>query len=220
VFAAASIPEALLVNRFGARWIVSVGLCGLGACALLRAAPPGVASLSVWTGGLALAIAVAQPALSTIVRAWFPSASQQVSAAYAASVNLGGLAGAVLTTHLLGLGGWRGNFFVWVVPATLVGLLWLWLAPGRKPTVSEPQGLGRLPRDPAVWHAAALFGMRSLVYFTAGTWLPFLVRARGQGYVALVLFALNVTNAPTNGPLAVIRRPGRARPRFTRPPGF
>jgi CP family cyanate transporter-like MFS transporter len=204
---AAAVPGALLVNRFGARNVVGFGVLGLGAGAAARLLTPPLVALFGGTLLLAVSIAVTQPAAAVVLRAWFPAAVQRAATIYALGLNLGGLAGSSLTVYLLALGGWRGSFVIWSVPAALASLLWFWLAPRRRALEQEPSGLAQLLHEPEVWRAAGLFGSQSIAYFTAATWVPFLLRGYPAGYVALVLFLMGVALVPVSLALTVVRRP-------------
>lgn len=205
---AAAIPGAILVNRFGARRVVGAATLGLGIAALLRLTPPLPYSLYFWTAVLSLSVAIAQPGITVLVRTWFPSNLQQVSTIYALALGAGGLAGATLSIYLLAFGGWRGTFVIWALLVVAAAAAWMWLAPGRgTPHEPEPHGLGRLIREPQVWHVAALFGCQSLVFYGGITWIPFLLRGYGHNYLALVLFLFQVVGIPFTAVLATIRRP-------------
>jgi CP family cyanate transporter-like MFS transporter len=157
---------------------------------------------------MALSVAIVQPAVAVVVRAWFPDAVQQVSTAYATSLGVGGLAGAALSVHLMAFGGWRATFVVWALPALLAGMLWLLAAPGRDDAHEpEPGDFAAVVKDRAVWHVAALFGCQSLVYYGSATWIPFQLRQYGAGYLTLVLFVLNFANLPLGFLLVSLRRP-------------
>ncbi len=205
---ATAVPGALLVNRFGARKVIGFATLGLGLAALLRLSPPLPYSLFVWTAVLALLIAAAQPAIAVLIRTWFPGHIQQTSTIYAMSLGLGALAGATLSVYLLSFGGWRGTFVVWAILALVGAAMWNWKAPGRG-SLHEPvpHGLGRLVRDPRVWHVAALFGGQSLVFYGGITWIPFLLRGYNHAYLALVLFLFQAVSLPLTAILATTRRP-------------
>jgi CP family cyanate transporter-like MFS transporter len=194
---AAAVPGAVLADRFGARLIIGAGTAGLGLAAMLRLAPPEPAALFAFSGVMTLCVAMAQPGVTVVVRAWFPGAVQRASTVFASALGLGGLAASALTVHLAAVVGWRDTFVVWGALALAVGVAWLVVAPGsgaeRQPA---PTGLRQLVRDPAVWHVAAIFGAQSLVYYAASSWIPFQLRAYGPGYLALVLLLLNVVNVP------------------------
>lgn len=194
---AAAVPGAVLVNRVGARLVVGAGTAGLGVTALLRLVPPEPAALFVFSGLMALSVAVAQPAMTVILRAWFPTAVQRAGTVFASALGLGGLGGAVLTVRLASAVGWQGTFVVWSLLALGVGLVWLAVAPGRAADrQAQPTGLGGLLRDGAVWHVAALFGAQSLIFYAAASWIPFELRASSAAYLSLVLLLLNVVNVP------------------------
>jgi MFS transporter, CP family, cyanate transporter len=205
---AAAVPGALLVNRFGARRVVGLAVLLLGAAGLLRLSPPLPYSLFLWTAALSLAVAVAQPAITVLIRDWFPGHIQQASNIYAMALGLGGLAGASLGVYLLAFGGWRGTFVIWSALALLAALLWIVRAPGRgRPHAAEPAGLLRLAREWQVWHVALLFGSQSLAYYGGATWIPFLVRGRGPGFLALVLFLFQAVSPPLSLALSALRAP-------------
>jgi MFS transporter, CP family, cyanate transporter len=205
---AAAVPGAILVNRYGARNVVSAATLGLGIAALLRLAPPLPYSLYVWTALLALSIAAAQPAITVLVRSWFPDHVQQGSTVYAMSLAAGGSGGAALSVYLLRFGGWRGTFMIWALLALAGACIWIALAPDRGVRHEPvPHGLGRLVRDRQVWHVAVLFGAQSLVFFGGTTWLPFLLRGYSHDYLALVLFLFQVVSLPLTAILATMRRP-------------
>lgn len=189
---AAAIPGAVLSNRIGARRVVGFGLLVLGLGSIVRIAPGGALTLFVGTALLAVAVAMSQPALSVVVRNWFPTEVTRAAAVTGNALNVGGLLGAVVTVYLLWLG-WRGTFVAWAVPALVVGLLWLAFAPGRGDThQASPSGLRLLLGDRGVIRAGLLFGCQSIAYFTASTWIPFLVGGRGSGYLAIVLGSLSL----------------------------
>jgi CP family cyanate transporter-like MFS transporter len=205
---AAAIPGAILVNRFGARRVVGLATLALGATAILRITPPQPFSLYGWTALVALSIAAAQPAITVLVRNWFPGHVQQVSALYAMSLVLGGTAGAAVSVYLLAFGGWRATFVIWAGFALAAAGIWVLFAPGRgSPHLPMPHGLGQLTRDRRVWHVAGLFGSQSLVYYGGATWIPFLLRGYSHDYLALVLFLFQLASLPLIVVLSTIRRP-------------
>lgn len=205
---AAAVPGAILVNRFGARKVVGAAMVSLGVSALLRLTPLLPYSLFIWTAVLSLSAAVVQPAITTLIRTWFPGHVQQVSTVFATSLAFGGLVGAALSVYLLVLGGWRATFMIWALIAIAAASAWIWLAPGRgTPNELGSPGLGHLVKDRQVWHVAALFGSQSLVFFGGATWIPFLLRGYSHDYLALVLFLFQVVSLPLIAGLATIRWP-------------
>jgi CP family cyanate transporter-like MFS transporter len=207
-FGAFALPGALLLNRFGARQVMGIGLLAAGASGLIRLLPPSVFWLYAGTALLATSVAMCQPGLAVIARRWFPRAAQRASSVFSLGLNLGGMVAASGTVFLLGFGGWRGTFVVWSALAIAAGLIWIWLAPGRQETHERvPHSFDKLIRDREVWRAAGLFGSQSLVFFSVSTWSPFLLRSEGPTYVALFLFVLSVVGIPLQIILTTIRRP-------------
>ena len=212
---AAAVPGAVLVSRFGARLVVGAGTVGLGVAALLRLVPPEPAALFAFSGLMALSVAAAQPAMTVILRAWFPAEVQRAGTVFASALGLGGLGGAVLTVRLASAVGWRGSFVVWSLLALGVGLAWLAAAPGRaSDRQPQPTGLRGLLRDRAVWHVAALFGAQSLIFYAAASWIPFELRGSSATYLSLVLLLLNLVNVPVMFLLLALPWPWAASRRF------
>jgi CP family cyanate transporter-like MFS transporter len=207
-FGAFALPGALLLNRFGARQVMGIGLLAAGASGLIRLLPPSVFWLYAGTALLATSVAMCQPGLAVIARRWFPRAAQRASSVFSLGLNTGGMVAASGTVFLLGFGGWRGSFVIWSALAIAVALIWMWLAPGREETHERmPHSFNSLIRDREVWRAAGLFGSQSLVFFSVSTWSPFLLRAEGPTYVALFLFVLSVVGIPLQIMLSALRRP-------------
>ncbi|HXM55016.1 MAG TPA: MFS transporter, partial [Candidatus Dormibacteraeota bacterium] len=212
---AAAVPGAVLANRFGARLVVGAGTAGLGIGAVLRLLPPVPAALFVFSALMALCVALVQPAMTVVVRSWFPGALQRGSTVFASALGLGGLGGSALTIHIAEQIGWRGSFVAWGLLAVAVAVTWIVVAPGRRgDRQPEPARLGTLVRDPAVWHVAALFGAQSLIYYAASSWIPFLLRDFSPAYLSLVLLLLNVTNVPVTLLLLALPWPWASSRRF------
>jgi MFS transporter, CP family, cyanate transporter len=188
----ASVPGALLSNLLGPRRLIGVATAGIGLGAILRILQPAIVAIYAGTVILAVCIAMAQPAAAAVIRGWFPDRTQQAAVIYTAGLNSGGLIATVATVYLLAFGGWRGTFVIWALPALVASVLWFLLAPRVRLETAAPAHLGVLVRSSDVWRAAGLFGAQSIVYFSAITWIPFLLRARGPNSVALALLLMGV----------------------------
>ena len=187
-----AVPGALLSNLLGPRRLIAIATAALAFGAFLRVLQPAVLALYLGTLILGIATAVAQPAASAVMRGWFPDRVQRASAIYTAGLNAGGAVASTSTVYLLLLVGWRGTFIVWAVPALLACAAWLWLAPRDQLETAAPSHLSELLRNREVWRAGALFATQSGVYFSAVTWIPFLMHSRGRGASAFVLGVLGV----------------------------
>ena len=72
LFACAAIPGSLLIARFGALATLVIGLLATALGSALRGVVPDVALLYAATVVTAFGVAVMQPALPPLVRAWLP----------------------------------------------------------------------------------------------------------------------------------------------------
>ena len=187
-----AVPGALLSNLLGPRRLIAFATAALAAGAFLRVLQPAVLALYGGTLILGIATAVAQPAASAVIRGWFSGHVQRASAIYTAGLNAGGALASTSTFYLFLIFGWRGTFITWGLPALLACVAWIWLAPRAELESAAPSHLAQLLRDREVWRAGALFATQSAVYFSAVTWLPFLLHSRGRGASAFVLGVLGI----------------------------
>ena len=187
-----AVPGALLSNLLGPRRLIAIATAALAAGAFIRVLQPAVLALYAGTLIVGTSTAVAQPAAAAIMRGWFEGQVQRASAIYTAGLNAGGAVASTSTFYVFLLVGWRGTFIAWGLPALIACAAWLWLAPRRKLESAAPSHLNELLHDREVWRAGALFATQSAVYFSAVTWLPFLLRSRGRGASAFVLLVLGL----------------------------
>ena len=73
LFAAVAVPGSLLIARVGAVTALVIGLLLAAAGSALRGLAPGIAALYAATILMGAGIAIMQPSLPPIVRAWLPS---------------------------------------------------------------------------------------------------------------------------------------------------
>lgn len=204
---AAALPGAWAVNRFGARAVIGLCTVGIGAGALLRLAPPPLVMLFAGTLVLSVCVAMTQPAAAAVIREWFPTRIQRASVVYTVALNVGGVIATTTTIYLALLDGWRGTFVIWAIPTLVAAAAWFQLAPptGRASGAAQPARI--LVVDAGVLRAAGLFASQSLVYFTALTWIPFLLQAQGRRAVALTLLIMGIAVVAASLGLTVVRRP-------------
>jgi len=187
---AASIPGALLTARYGARRLVAMSGLGLASFTATLTLPPAVFWIFAGSALLALSIALAQPPLLVLIRRWFPNAITRASGLYGNGLLIGNVVGASLSPYLVTLVGWRDMFLLWAVFVLVGVLLWLRLTP-RGNVAAPGLDLAAMARDRRTWQVTALFTFQNLTYFTVSTWLPFLLRSRGPGYLSVVFLFLN-----------------------------
>jgi CP family cyanate transporter-like MFS transporter len=203
VMALGALPGAFIIGRLGARSAVAAGLLLLTAGAVLRGAIPAAGPLFAFTILMAVGIAITQPALPSLVQAWFPLAIARATAIYSSGLLVGEVLAATITLPLLLQGlrlGWQAALAVWAIPAGIVLMLWLALTPGREASRS-PVERAWLPdfRSGPGWRIALLMGGASVAYFGMNTWIPDTLTARGAaGLIALTLGALNVMQLPVS----------------------
>src|SRR5690348_7595504 len=125
MFAIAAVPGSLLVARFG---VIAVAVTALFITALAgaaRGAAPNVWVLYAATILVGFGIAILQPAMPTLVRAWAPQRLWLANAIYTNGMMIGAMLGPALTIPLvlplLG-GSWRRDLVFWAAPGLLAAL--------------------------------------------------------------------------------------------------
>lgn len=211
LFAAAAVPGSLLIARFGARAALIAGLLVTAAASAARALAIDAATLFAATILMGAGIAVMQPSLPPIVRAWLPDRIAFATAVYTNGLLVGEVLAVSLTLPLalpLGGGGWRGAIALWGLPilgiAFLVGLL----APRRR--VAAPSlslGAGERPprkwwpdwRDGRLWLLGLLFGSVNSTYFATNAFLPeYLTHVGTPQLIGSSLAALSIGQLPAS----------------------
>src|SRR5215467_5800717 len=132
LFAAAAIPGSLLIARFGALSTLVIGLLATALGSALRGAVPDVLLLFATTILTAFGVAVMQPALPPLVRAWLPHRIGFGTAVYTNGLIVGEIIPVTLTGLLvLPLIGnsWRLDSVIWALPVVVIAVLIAVLAP-------------------------------------------------------------------------------------------
>jgi MFS transporter, CP family, cyanate transporter len=206
LFALAAVPGSLLIARLGPVAALSIGLLVNGVASGLRGAAPSAVWLYAATIVMGAGIAVAQPALPPIVRAWLPGRIGLATAVYTNGFLIGATAAAALSLPLvlpLVGGSWRLGFAVWAVPVVVTAVLVPLLAPRADPPSAEtPVQMPRWwPdwRSPLLWRLGLLFGGNNSIYFTTNAFLSDYLHATGAAdLIGPALIALNVGQIPVS----------------------
>ena len=204
LFAIAAIPGALMIARFGALHTLVFGLLATAAGSALRGAVPDVALLFVATVITAFGVAVMQPALPPLVRAWLPHRIGFGTAVYTNGLLVGEIIPVTLTGLLvlpLVANSWRWSFVVWAGPVAVIGLLVAVLAPrpGAMNTFAAPPRWWPNWRDPLIWRLGLMLGSVNAVYLATNTFIPYYFHAVGEdGLIGPALFALNAGQLPAS----------------------
>lgn len=204
LFAAAAIAGSLMIARLGALNALHVGLalCAFGSA--LRGVGPSVAMLYAGTVVTAFGVAVMQPALPPLVRAW---ASQRIGFATAVYTNgliIGEILPAGLTIPLLLpllQQSWRGSFLFWALLVGAIAMAIMYFAP-KAPAVAPTAASRRwMPdfRNPMIWRIGLLLGSINATYFSLNGFLPdFLTHSGRPDLINGALTALNTGQLPAS----------------------
>ena len=205
LFAIAAVPGALAIARFGLVRALLAGLLLTAAGSAARGVVGDPISLYVFTIVMSAGIAVMQPALPPLVRAWFPQRIGFATAVYSNGLLVGEtLAVALAIPVVLPLvnGSWRMSFAVWSVPVLLTAVLVALYAPrgAAVPTIDlAPSKWWPNWRDPLIWRLGLMFGSVNATYFVSNAFLPDYVIAAGHAeLVGPALTALNFGQLPAS----------------------
>jgi CP family cyanate transporter-like MFS transporter len=198
MFALAAVPGSLLIARFG---VVLVATCGLAIAALAAAAR--AAAFDLWTLYAAtlvmgFGVAIFQPALPTLVRAWAPTRAWLANA-----VAMNGMLMGVTITMALSIpvvlslvgGSWRLNLLVWSVPGLIAALLYIVAAPPAPGTDGPEAASARwMPdwRSRQLWLLGIALGSNNALWFASNGFVPDYLTSTGRGeLIGPSLFWLN-----------------------------
>jgi len=219
LFALAAVPGSLLIARLGPVTALALGLLLDGVASGLRGAAPNALWLYAATIAMGAGIAIAQPAMPPIVRAWLPDRIGFATAVYTNGFLMGATAAAALSLPLvlpLVGGSWRLGFAAWAVPVVATAVLVPLLAPAAKRPGAYAVTIPRWwPdwRSPLLWRLGILFGSNNSTYFAANAFLSDYLNAHGAAdLIGPALTALNVGQIPVS--FALIAAAGRLQNRL------
>lgn len=219
LFALAAVPGSLLIARVGPVTALAIGLLLDGVASGLRGAAPNALWLYAATVAMAAGIAVGQPAMPPLVRAWLPDRIGFATAVYTNGFLMGATAAAALSLPLvlpLVGGSWRLGFAAWAVPVVATAVLVPLLAPkNARPGASVATVPRWWPdwRSPLLWRLGILFGSNNSTYFTTNAFLSDYLNAHGAAdLIGPALTALNVGQIPVS--FALIAAAGRLQNRL------
>lgn len=202
LLSAAAIPGSLAIARWGARGGLIVALWIIALAAALRGAGPSIAMMFAATIVMGAGIAMAQTALPTLVRAWYPDRIAFATSLWANGLLCGEALSASLTIPLilpLFGGAWEPAIAIWSVPVALSAIAFALVTP---PATAGPEAAARwLPdfRDSRVWRIGVFQSAASLAYFGANTFIPDYLHAVGRpALVGVCLGALNIGQIPAS----------------------
>ena len=179
MFALAAVPGSLFVARLGVRRTMLYGLLLTAVASAARGAAIDPLTLFATTALTGFAVAVMQPALPSLVRAWVPARVPLGTAVYTNGMVSGATSGPAFTIPLVlpWVGGsWRLDIVFW---SALIGIIALMFAtfgprPAEAPTNAVPVPSRWWPnwKDPLIWLLGIAFGATNTAYFGANAFLP------------------------------------------------
>ncbi|HKT17225.1 MAG TPA: MFS transporter [Stellaceae bacterium] len=203
LFAAAAIPGSLLIARFGATAALITGLMLVGLGSAARGAAQGIGLLYVATMVTSAGVAIMQPSLPPLVRAWLPQRVPLATAVYTNGLLVAETAAVALTLPLvlpLAGGSWRLVFVYWGVPVVAIAIVIALFAPRpTAPVASTARRWWPNWRDKQLWRLALCLGCINTCYFATNTFLPDYLHAVGRAdLVSAALTALNFCQLPAS----------------------
>lgn len=203
LFAAAAIPGSLLIARFGATTALVIGLLLVGFGSAARGAAGDVGTLYLTTMITSAGVAIMQPAMPPLVRAWLPERVPLATAVYTNGLLVAEVVAVALTLPVvlpLAGGSWRMSFVLWGVPVVAIAILVVLFAPRVPPSLaSVPRRWWPNWRDKQLWRLALCLGCINTCYFATNTFLPDYLHARGRDdLIGAALTALNFGQLPAS----------------------
>jgi CP family cyanate transporter-like MFS transporter len=187
LFAIAAVPGSLLIARLGTGLAVMLGMTIAALAGGARGAAVDVWTLYAATIVTGFGIAIMQPALPILVRAWLPSRIALGTIAYTSGMLIGSMFAAALTIPLvlpLVGGSWRLDLLAWGVPALLIVPAFYLLSPkhGGGTTVDAAIGGRWWPdwKNPLVWLLGLTFGSNNSPFFATNAFLGDYLTSEGK----------------------------------------
>jgi MFS transporter, CP family, cyanate transporter len=204
LFGLAAVPGSLLIARFGLIPAVIAGLFATALGGALRGAAPDFVLLCAATVLTGVGVAIMQPAMPPLVRAWLPERIGFGTAVYTNGLLVGEIIPVMLTIPLVlpAVGGsWRLAFVVWALPCAVFALVLLGLAP-RLAATAPPGARPRWApdwRSSLIWRLGLMFGATNATYFSTNAFIPDYVHHLGRpDLIGPALSALNIGQLPAS----------------------
>ena len=186
-FGLAAPLASLLIARSGVHRAVLVSLAGVFAGTLIRSLGSPTAAIA-GTVVIGLGITVGNVVVPVVIGRDFPGATNIVTAAYTAALNIGPTVTSALTAPLADVVGWQAALAAWSVLVLVAGAVWTTAlrrqvaraaaaeAAGTAPPPPPPAVPGRsVWRTPAAWGLMLAFAGQAFSYYGATAWLPTLL---------------------------------------------
>jgi MFS family permease len=186
--------KAILIDRFGARAVITSGMFVWSAASTLTGMVTGLAGLVAARLFLGVGEASSYPAGNRIIREWAPRGERGIMIAiFNAGSTAGSAAGIFAAAMLIGIFGWRASFYILGALTLVWTILWWsfyrtpeqakWLSEKERRhivTQREPETddlihemqLKLLLRTPTMWGLLLVQGFQTYSLYLFLTWLP------------------------------------------------
>jgi CP family cyanate transporter-like MFS transporter len=208
-----ALPGGRLVDRFGARAILTIGLALVAIAGGLRAATNVFPMLVLMTAIFGIGIGIAQPGLPRLGLALYPRNAGLATGVYAGGFFAGSVVASFVTPLLMGFSNeasrWRIPLAVWGGLAGISLVIWIvglrqWSVPEQPSQSNQEDGASSSTarwspwRDRNVWIVTLVFSGQGLAYYLLLAWLPSVYQDDGlSGRTSGILFALyNLSTFP------------------------
>ena len=202
LFMLAAVPGSLLIARLGALAAVVGGLLTTALGCALRGAAPDFVTLCAATVLTGLGVAVMQPAMPPLVRAWLPERIGFGTAIYTNGLLVGEILPVALTLPLvlpLVAQSWRLAFAAWAIPVAAIALVLIALAPRETARAAAPLRWWPDWRSGLIWRLGLMFGANNATYFSANAFIPDFLHLAGRSeLIDATLSALNTGQLPAS----------------------
>jgi MFS transporter, CP family, cyanate transporter len=186
LFAVAAVPGSLLIARIGTGLAVIIGMVIASLASGARAAAVDVATLYAASIATGFGVAIMQPAMPTLVRAWLPRHIAYGTIAYTSGMLMGSMFSTVLTIPvvlpLLG-GSWRLDLVAWAALSLAIAPVFYLLSPKtNSQSVNTAVGGRWWPdwKNPTVWLLGLTFGSNNSAFFSTNAFLGDFLAANGK----------------------------------------
>ena len=199
MFALAAVPGSLLIARFGVMRVAVIGLFITALASAARGAAIDIWTLYAATVLMGFGVAILQPAMPTLVRAFAPRRMWLATAIYTNGMMIGVTLGPALTIPLilpLVGGSWRRDLLVWAVPGLIAALAYAAVAlrtqAAPTPAVPIPKRWWPDWNSPQLWLLGITLGVNNAQFYAVNAFVPDYLTSTGRGdWIGITLGWLN-----------------------------
>lgn len=203
LLAAAAVPGSWLVAKLGARRALMIGLVTIAVGGAARGVGGSLVVLFVMTFVMGCGVAISQPSLPSLVRAWLSESIGLATATFANGMLMGEIVPVALTAPLflpLLDQSWGASLALWSIPVMVV-VTAIALSTTDNPRPDGEAGVRWWPSwgSREIWLLGLILGGASTAYWCANAFIPDFLRAHhSAAYITAALTALNLIQLPAS----------------------